>query len=261
MSTTDITIAIVGVILLSVCAVYFVQARERARVEQIRKLNAFRERHRHLQQLLHELPPQYLTNELRIMILERSIEASNEIAKLKPDPRIASVIEQDQEQLKTIREKNPKFKPVAVRDENAAVEIRKLLDVLLKFIQTQQKRKLIDTTSAKKYIDQISFSAAQSKADLFNARAQAANKANKPRVAIHNYHNAIDSFKELANHPQAAKLIQQYRAQIKALEEVADEHNRKVKEDAQKKLEGSDEWNSFLDKDKDDWKKKNAYDD
>lgn len=261
MSSTEITIAITAVIFISIIAVYFVQAREKARIEIIRKLNVLRERHRHLQQLLHELPPQYLTNELRTMILERSIETVGELVKIKNDARSQAALKQDQEQLKTLAEKNPTFKPVPVRDENMAKEVRKLLEILLRFIQTQHKRKIIDAASAKKYQEQIIFLAAQSKADLFNARANAANKAGKPRVAIHNYHNAIESFKDMAKHPQAATLIKEYRSKIKALEEVADEHNRKVKEEAQKKMDSNDEWNSFLGDDKNDWKKKNAYDD
>lgn len=261
MSSTEITFAIAAVIIICIIAVYIVQSRERARVEQIRKLNAARERHRYLQQLLHELPPQYLTNELRVMILDRAIETLYEIVKIKNDSRTQEALQQDQEQLKVIKEKNPSFKPTPVRDEETAKNVRRLLEVLLRFIQVQHRRKALDGVSAKKYQDQIMFSAAQSRADLFNARATAAHKAGKPRVAIHNYHNAIAAFKDVPNNAQAVQLISKYRAKIKELEEVADEHNRKVKEDAQKKLEQNDEWSSFLDNDKDDWKKKNTYDD
>lgn len=260
MSVTTITFAIIAVILVSIVAIYFVQSRERARVEEIRKLNMFRERHRHLQQLLHELPPQYMSNELRIMILERSVEALNGIAKIKNDGKVAAGIKQDQDMLKHVREKNPKFKPVPIKTEAQALQMRKLLDVLSKFILTQQKRKQLDAVSAKKYMDQIAFAGAQSRADQFVARAEAS-KSTKPRVAIHNYHNAIQAFKEIPNHPQAVQAINQYRANIKALEEVADEHNRKLKEEAQKKLDSSDEWNSYLNEEDDEWKKKNAYDD
>lgn len=194
------------------------------------------------------------------MVLERSIEALNELLKLKEDKRTHAALAQDQDMLKNVREKNPKFKPMQIRNEAAAVQVRKLLEILSKFIQTQLKRKLIDAVSAKKYMAQIAFSAAQSKADQFVVRAEAA-KATKPRVAIHNYHNAIQAFKDAGNHPQAVQAVNQYRANIKALEEVADEHNRKLKEESQKKLESSDEWNNFLSEDDDEWKKKNAYDD
>jgi len=260
MSGTAITFVIFGVICLCVGAIYIAQARERARIEKIRKINVLTERHRHMQQLLYDLPPQYLSNELRIMIVERSIEALTELASLKNNDRITNQIEQDREFLTQLREQNPTFKPIQIKDEAVAKETRKLLEVLFRFVQTQHKRKLLDASSAKKYLGHISFYSCLSKADLFASRAEAANKAGKPRVAIHNFHSAIDTFKELSKHPQTAKYVNQYRARIKALEAVADEHNQKVKLDAQKKLDGSQEWDNYLEND-DPWKKKNTYDD
>ena len=57
-----------------------------------------------------------------------------------------------------------------------------------------------------------------------------------------------------------AKAIALYKAKIKALEEVADQHNKKFREQQEAKKQGGDnEWDSFLEKD-DDWQKKNTYD-
>jgi len=260
MSVTTITIAIFAVICISIVVIYIGQARERARIEKVRKISALSERHRRMQCLLHDLPPQYLTNELRGMIADRSIETLNELAALKNDQRIKDHLEQDREFLKNLRESKLSFKPVKIRDENAAKEVRKLLQVLYKFVQSQNKRKLLDSASTKKYLDQIVFAASQSKADMFAVRAEQGLKAGKPRVAIHNYHNAIAAFKELAQHPQAAQAINQYRQRIKELEQTADQRNQAVKEKSQQKLEGSSEWDNFL-KDDDQWKKKNTYDD
>ncbi len=260
MSVTHITIAIFAIICVCIVVIYIGQARERARVEKVRKISALTERHRRMQCLLHELPPQYLTNELRAMIAERSIETLQELAGLKNDARTMENLEQDREFLKNIQENNPSFKPVKIRDENAGKEVRKLLQVLYTFIQTQNKRKLLDAASTKKYLSQIVFAASQSKADMFAARAEQAIKIEKPRVAIHNYHNAIAAFKDMANHPQAAQAITQYRRKIKELEQHADGQKQATRAASQSKLEASDEWSDFL-KDDDDWKKKNTYDD
>ena len=46
---------------------------------------------------------------------------------------------------------------------------------------------------------------------------------------------------------------------VKTLESQADQHNQEVKAKSQEQMEGSDQWNKFLDDD-DTWKKKNAYD-
>jgi hypothetical protein len=238
--------------------IYLSQMRERARIEKIRKTNALTERHNRMQLLLHELPPQYLNNELRIMVTERSIETINELSVLKGDEKLKQQLSQEQDFLKQLREKKPKFKPVVVQNEAKAKDVRILLESLSRFVQNQNKRKRLDATNTKKYINHIDFSISQSKADLFTARAKAAIKGGKPRVGIHNYHNAIDAFKNLTNNPQASKAVAQFKAQIKELEQSADQQKGTQGNSAESAGENK-EWDSFLKNDDDDWHKKNDY--
>lgn len=259
MPTSTITIIIFAIIFLSIGAMYLSQARERARVEKIRRTNICNDRYQRMQQLLHDLPPQYLNNELRIMIAERSVETLNELLRINKDPRHEGYLKSDLDFLKQLRENNPKFAAIQVNSEAKAKEVRNNLEVLHRFIDSQHKNKRLSAANTKKYQDYIMLSICQSKADLFCNRAAAAK--NKPRVAIHNYHSAIDAFKPLANHPQAVKTIQQFKAKIKALEAEADQQNQALKEKSSTNTEGqTTEWDSFLDK-KDDWQKKNTYDD
>jgi hypothetical protein len=254
MSTTTITIIIFSVIILCVAAIYISQAKERARIEKIRRTNICNERYQRMQQLLHDLPPQYLNNELRSMIAERSIETLNELLRMDKNPRHEAYLKADLEYLKQLRENNPKFPATKITSEAKAKEVRLNLEALHRFIQTQHKNKRLPAASAKKYLDHITLSICQSKADLFCARAQAAK--NKPRVAIHNYHSAIDAFKTLVNHPRVAKIIQEYKLKIKQLEAEA---NEQIPKSATKADNENTEWDSFL-KEKDTWQKKNNYD-
>jgi hypothetical protein len=260
MPTTTITFVIFGIICLCIGAIYLAQARERARIEKIRKINILTERHNRMQQLLHELPPQYLNNELRIMIGESAVETAAELIQINNNDRLKGYLAADHEYLKELREKNPKFPPVPVKTEAKAKEVRGYLEVLQRYIQTQHKRKRLPAANAKKYLDHITISICQSKADLFCGRAEDANSKGKPRVSIHNYHSAIDAFKEYAKHPVAAKSISIYRAKIKALEELASQNSQKPKEQsgANNKPE-NEEWDSFMDQGND-WQKKNDYD-
>jgi len=248
------------------------QARERARIEKIRKTNLLTERHRRMQQLLYELPPQYLNNELRIMIAERAVETVNELINIQHDPRLEKYLEEDLQFLNELRVKNPKFKAVPIQNEAKAKEVRGTLEVLYNFIESQHKNKRLNASNTKKYLDHIRLSVCQSKADLFACKAESASKT-KPRVAIHNYHSAIDAYKELPQHPQAQKAITLYRAKIKALEELANQNNQKVKDQAKQnepqaanqKEETPDtqskEWDEFLGDGKGLQQKKNQYDD
>ncbi len=260
MSATTITIAIFGAICLAIGLIYFAQARERARVERVRKISSLSERYRRLQSLMNDLPPQYLSNELRLLVAERSIETLQELMQLKNDSNLSSQLKSDQEMLAQLRSSNVKFPPKQVRDENEAKNVRKLLQTLFKFVQLQAKRGTIQVAHAKQYLEQINLYNCQSKADMLVAAAERANKAGKPRVAIHNYHSAIAAYKPVANNPAAANAIEGFKQRITALDEIADEHNRRVKEQAQAKMDGNKEWDSYLQED-DTWKKKNQYDD
>jgi len=249
MQTIHIVILVFGFICLCIFAVFMAQARERARIEKIRKTNQLSERHRRMQQLLYDLPPQYLNNELRIMIAQRSVDTVNELIKLQDNTKLQKYLADDVQFLTELKEKNPTFKPVPIQTEAKAKEVRNSLEVLHKFIETQLKQKRVDVSTA----------ICQSRADLFIGLAEASMKT-KPRVAIHNLHSAIDAYKEFSKHPQAVKVIASYRIKIKELEALAVQNSQKLK-DKEKQSDTTEqnleqekpqnkEWDKFLDDDK-----------
>lgn len=259
MSVVTITIIIVAIIGVCVTGIYFAQARERSRIEQIQKIKSFSDRYERLQRLLHELPPQYLPEELRILITQQSINSLERLIALKKSRNYESYLEGDKEYLTKLQNKTLKLSPVPVKSPEQAQEIRSLLEILFKFVQQQAKQKLLDPGRAKQYALQIKFSAVTSKTDSLVGKAETAAKAGKPRVAIHAYHTAIEALKAMAEYPPAAEVILSFKQQIKALEQDADKHNQEVKAKAQAQTEEGDKWNEFLGDD-DEWKKKNSYD-
>jgi hypothetical protein len=260
MSGIAITIVVTSLVCAGIALVVFVQAREKARIEKVRKLSLYSERHRNIQRLLAELPPQYLNNPMRIMLSEQSILCLQQLNQLKPSPRNSSYIEEDQTRINTIKAENPKFPAVKIDDEGKAREARNLLQVFYKLLHIWLRHKQLPADQAKLYMEHVAFLARQSKADLHVARAQSAEGIGKPRVAIHNYHSAIEILKDVMQHPQAASAVEKYREKMKQLKTIADQNNEKVKTAAQAKLDESDEWSDLIPKE-DDWKKKNNYDD
>lgn len=260
MSATTITFAIFGVICFFVGLIVLSQMKERARIEKIRKTNTLTARHKSMQLLLHELPPQYLNNELRILISERSIESLNELVLFKDDTKLKQQLTEEQTFLTQLQEKKPKFKAVPIQNEAKAKDVRVLLESLSRFVQNLHKRKRLDKNSTRKYCNHIDYSICQSRADLFARRATEAIKAEKPRVAIHNYHNAIDAFKALSNNPQATKTVALYKANIKSLEQSAEQNkDTQNKASQSKNNQDNEEWDNFMNQDEDKWQRKNDY--
>ena len=207
MSVVTITIIIVAIIAVCVFGMYLVQSRERARIEKIQKIKSYSDRYERLQRLLHELPPQYLSDELRGLIVNQSIDSLNRLLALKKTSRYEGYLEADEEYLAKLQSKKLSLPPVPVKSPEQAAEIRGLLETLFKFVQQQAKQKLIDPGRAKQYLLQIKFGVAKSKADGLASKAESAIKNGKPRVAIHAYHTAIEAFKPIADYPKAAEAI------------------------------------------------------
>ncbi len=257
MSATLITAAIIIALLGSIAVAAFVRLREHMRYEKQRRFNNLQNRHRRMHMLLTELPPQYLNKELRIMILERALETLGEIKALQLDPKISEKITADTHLLQKVRASTDKPQVVNITDPVKAREARKLLEILHRFIATQKKAGKIDSATAHKYLEYVTYLACRSKADYFVARAEESKKAGKLRVAIHNYLNAVQEMSPVKNNPLCVKSIASYRHKIQELEIMASGDQGPKPPDPEKL---NKEWSAFGDTD-DKWKKKNAYDD
>jgi len=264
MSVTAITIIIILIILGSIAILFISQAREKARIEKIRKTNALQDKYRRMQRLITEIPPQYLNKELRIMILESCIDTLTKLKGLNPATELESKISINTTALQEVKDSKETPKSVPIKDDATAKEVSKLLELLFRFIERQRATKKIDPTTSKKYLIYINYLISKSKADLAISKAKESQKSGKLRAAIHNYHNAVSEMTRIKDNPLAIKAIKSYRVKIKELEVLAEQEGKEPTPDTQQTEEGSlnKEWDSYLEKDKEDpWKKKNAYDD
>ncbi len=264
MSVTAITIIIILIILGSITILFISQAREKARIEKIRKTNALQDKYRRMQRLITEIPPQYLNKELRIIILEASIEALTKLKNLKPSPDLESKLTSSMASLQEVKNSNENPKPIPIKDDVAAKEVSKLLELLFRFIERQRATKKIDATVSKKYLVYINYLISKSKCDISINKAKESQKSGKFRAAIHNYHTAVAEMTRIKDNPLAIKAIKSYRIKIKELETLAEQEGKERLPEEDQAEDGSlnKEWDSYLDTDKEDpWKKKNAYDD
>ncbi|ARU57297.1 MAG: hypothetical protein MI864_16545 [Pseudomonadales bacterium] len=258
MSAPVVISIIVLIIFVSITILFIGQAREKAKIEKIRKANTLQDRYRRLKRISLDLPPQYLPRELKILLLERCIDTLNELKVIQNEKfKYASSLVEDTALLEQIKASKEKPKPQQITNEAQAKEVRTLLEALIKFIQNQSKKGFLEKSLAKKHTSFITYMASRSKADYYAAKAKEAISQNKLRIAIHNFHNAIGELEPTKSMTASQKAIQAYKIKIKELEKLAD----KVSKEGSEKKESMDkEWSEFM-QDDDDWKKKNAYDD
>lgn len=263
MSATTITIIIILIILGSIATLFISQAREKARIEKIRKINALQDKYRRMQRFLTEIPPQYLNKELRILILENCIDSLNKLKVYKSDPALEAKFLLNTTALQEVKSTKETPKPVIIKDDATAKEVSKLLELLFRFIERQRAIKKIDPATSKKYLIYINYLISKSKSDLFIVSAKESHKSGKLHAAIHNYHNAIAEMTRIKDNPLAIKAIKNYRVKIKELETLASQEGAENKQTEPSTEAGAlnKQWDSFEKEKEDPWKKKNAYDD
>lgn len=247
------TIAIVALIGLSVLAIYIVQRREKAKLERLHKIASLTKFHDKLQSLLHELPGQFVHLELRKLIATKSFTAIKQLHELKASKSIQGKLEADEAYLKQVQSSEFQAPQGKLENENA---LNAQLSVLSKFVQSQARAKKIAPQQAQEYLQNIDLQIAQARAKAFANKAAQALEQDKARVAIHAYHNAIEAFDKVAEHPDAAVQLQHYREEIKRIESEAGQADQAIKEKA---AASNNQWDDYLDEG-DDWKKKNDYD-
>ncbi|MFE8071611.1 hypothetical protein QQM79_11195 [Marinobacteraceae bacterium S3BR75-40.1] len=259
MSTATVVLILFVIAAISILVIFVSQAREKARIERIRKITATEDAYRHVHRLIDELPPQYLNKQLRQLILERAIELAEKMRELGSTRNVDSMIQRDQELIQTGLG-NDGQQPVKISTPAAAKEIKALLQSLFKLVEAAQKKGKIDTATAKRYLKHIVFLARKTQAEVQAAMAQEQIRNGKARKGALLYQRAIDELSKVRDYEPAQKLILGYREQIRRIDQaIQDEQGKPVAVDKQQeKIENA--WDEFI-QEEEGWKKKADYDD
>ncbi|GAB5476928.1 MAG: hypothetical protein Marn2KO_03950 [Marinobacter nauticus] len=256
MDTTTIVLLLAAIVTVSLVIIVFSQMREKARIERVRKMTAQEDAYNKAYRLLTEIPGQYLTPDLKLLLLKRMEDACQELIALKSDQPVKQWLENIAQTKKQILEKNDQRPPVKVDSPEKSTYIKELLQALFKLIEAMHKAGRIDSATAKKNLKYVLFLVHKTHADLHVFQARDFIRQNQIRKAIHAYHLASTEMGKSRDNPLAMKAVKSFRTRIKELEEMSTEG--KMNEESHSKLDK--EWDNFL-QDDGTWKKKADYDD
>ncbi|WP_097461173.1 hypothetical protein [Mangrovitalea sediminis] len=260
MTTTNIVVLFGVLVIASIGIILFVQARERNRLEQARRLTALEDAHSRMNRMLNELPPQFLTNELRLLIVDRAIELCGEMRALKSTMDIDTLLADDKSRRQQIIEsaKGPAPKPLPIDNKETFDTAKHLLELLFRFVEARHKSGKLATSVARQHLKQILFFVHRAQADLLAHTANEHLQRKDFRKAIHCLNLACTELEKSKDNPEAVKAIKGYRQKIEELQQQA-----LGKQPAAKRAEDTNrldkEMESML-KDEDAWKKKADYD-
>lgn len=218
MTPSAIIIMLFALALLGIGVLVIGQAREKARIEHKRRIQALENRYSLLGRFFTELPGDYLEQPLKRLILERALEISQQLKSLSGPGNYDKRIAADEQALKYLPSKEPPQTRSLISAEQSKAN-RQLLQQLLRFVEKQQRYGKLATDKANYTRKHIHYLDARSQADVLNSQAQQLTQAGHHGRAIHAYHQAISQLDKTRNHPAAAEAITRYRDAIKRLKE------------------------------------------
>lgn len=255
MDTTTIVLLLAAIVIVSIIVITLSQMRERTRIERARKITAKEDAYKKACRLLAEIPGQYLTADLKLLLIKQMEDACAELTGLKTNLPVKKWQNATAELKTQILEKRDTTAPVKIDSAEKSNYVKELLENLFKMIEAMHKSGRIDASTARKNLKYVLFLVHKTHADLHVFQARDHVRQNQIRQAIHAYHLASTEMGKSRDNPLAMKAVRSFRTRIKELEALSAEG----KESPQGESKLDREWDTFLHDDE--WKKKADYDD
>jgi hypothetical protein len=257
MDTTMIVLLLAAVVTVSIIIIVASQMRERARIERIRKTTALEDSYNRAGRLLSEIPGQYFTADLKLLLIKRMEESCKDLQALKSDQPVEERLSAVQQLKKSVMDGEDKRTPIKIDSPEKSTYVQELLQNLFKMIEGMHKAGKIDSATAKKNLKFVLFLVHKTHADLHVFQARDYVKQNQIRKAIHAYHLASTEMGKSRDNPMAMKAVKSFRTRIKELEAIKGDEEHSAAAAGQSSLDK--EWDTFLHDDE--WRKKADYDD
>ncbi|MCK0164622.1 hypothetical protein [Marinobacter sp. S6332] len=256
MNTITIVIALAAIVAASIIVIVFSQMREKARIERARKITSLQDSYKRCDRLLSEIPGQYLTPDLKLLLLKRMEDICNDLTGLKSGLPVEQWREAAVQRKTLIRENRDEARPVKIDSAEKSNYVKELLQNLFKMIEAMHKSGRIDGATAKKNLKYVLFLVHKTHADLHVFQAREHIRQNQTRKAIHAYHLASTEMGKSRDNPLAMKAVKSFRIRIKELEAMSLEGKDTKPADSESQLDK--QWDNFLHDEE--WKKKADYD-
>ena len=256
MDTITIVLLLAAIVTVSLVVIVISQMREKARIERVRKMTAREDEYNRAYRLFSEIPAQYLSPDLKLLLLKRMEESCHDLVALKSEQPVSEWLDTIKQTRKQVLENNDNRESVRIDSPEKATYVKELLQSLFKLIEAMHKAGRLDTASAKKHLKHVLFLVHKTHADLHVFQARDHIRQNQIRKAIHAYHLASTEMGKSKDNPLAMKAVKSFRTRIKELE--ASMADGATQAESHSKLDR--EWDNFL-HDDGTWKKKADYDD
>ncbi|WP_193075236.1 hypothetical protein [Pseudomonas sp. FME51] len=255
MSPTLIAALVVGGLIILICIGFLNQTLERSRLERARALAELRSRINCCVSISHDLPGQFMSAELKTQLLQ--IEATLLERLIKLDGKNASHVEQLSDVRQQLDKGEPRIAnaPLVITDEAAAQQAKQLLGDLLQLFEQSRRDGVMDSTTFQRWSQLLNQHLLQTTLTMYQAMANAAMQAGKPRVAKLQYERAI-AYLNKQQHPDSGGQLAVFRQLLANAEQTAASIELAAEATTSELSAGIE----ALEEDDEAWKKKTIYD-
>lgn len=230
----------------------YLQLKEQARIERLRKAALLHNQLRQERRFLDELPAQYQPKDMRLWLYTRIIATCDELLKIQPEEPLSRrrrFLHEEMVQFQSSKEKR-RAKPVI--DDVQILELKRLFESFTSYILNCKADKKIDHESAERFESLLHLYKYKVNADYHAYLARQFFLTHKMDEAIAEYHEAIAQLKPIHEQPEAAESITKYEEIIQEIEDDLELQRKEAEaalenqEDAEAEEELDEEWQKFM---------------
>lgn len=135
----------------------FLQIKEQARLEKLRKVANLNNQLRQVRRYLDEMPPQYQPKDMRLWLFSRMIAIYDQLILLQPDPTLTRRRGHLAEEMVEFQTNKQKRRAKPMNDEILIIEVKRLFESFKSFLIVSQKEKSIDPDVVHRYSKLLDF--------------------------------------------------------------------------------------------------------
>lgn len=242
----------VGMILLVgglLVTMFVVQARHKANVRRRQKIQSFATQNKKMESILRNLPPQYLTEDVRSFIYQAMAQNIRQMLKLKADN--IDYLRSDLEVLKRQQESKPSKEVVKITTSEQANQTRGALRSLFEVVKEAYEQKRLLGKEAERMIQQIERRMMEAAIEFYDFQIANSERQKRFKEAIGLTKKMIEMLSRSKRHEEYRQKLMTAKAHVDELYNAWKEHTKEQNTD---KTSLADSMEELLNEG-DDWKK------
>ncbi|MGO2354353.1 MAG: hypothetical protein ACTH58_06425 [Marinomonas foliarum] len=228
----------------------FLQLKEQARLEKLRKVAALNNQLRQVRRYLDEMPPQYQPKDMKLWLFSRMVSLYDQLIALQPDATLSRRRQNIAAEMKEFQGSKQKRRAKPMNDELLIIEVRRLFESFKSYLILSQKEKTIDSDVVNRYNKLLNFFHYKVNSDYHSHLARKAFLSGQMSSALEMYKESLSQLNPIKESVEAQATILKLKELIQEIEEdlvlqkAEDEISRDMDNQGEEELD--DEWNKFI---------------